>query len=222
MSRTTLRLTAMAFTTLYLVAVFLPTLPEGAYPDEAVLAIYADAGARWRAELAGAALVVAAVSLLAFVSAALSASGAAQEGRLGALAGRTATAYAVMLMVAATAFTAMSAGINVGEVPIEAVGPDIARVVTILGFQALLGPGLVAAGVTVAALSRIGRASAALPTWCARLGYVVGALCLVPFWPTQFLPVFWVLCAGFTLDPGRRERFGGRVSPAEVSADARA
>jgi hypothetical protein len=218
MSRRTIRVTALAFAVLYLVSVFLPTLPEGAYPDERVLAIYSDSGERWRAEVAGAALVLAGLSLLAFVSQALAA-GATPGSRLGALAGRTATAYAVMLMVSATAFTALAAGVNVGELPADSVTADIARVVTVLGFYALLGPGLIAAGATVAALSRIGHASGTLPDWCARLGYGVGALCLVPFWPIQFLPVLWVLCAGLTLDPRRGLPRDGSASRS-VSVDA--
>lgn len=222
MSRTTLKLTAVAFALLYLASVFVPTLPEGAYSDATVLALYADSAARWRSEIAGLALALSAIALLAFVAQALAASRGPRDSRLGRLAASTATVYAVMLMVTATAFTALSAGINVGEVAVESVTADTARAVTILGFYALLGPGMIAAGATVAALSWVGRTSGALPTWCARAGYVVGVLCLVPFWPTQFLPVLWVLCAGFTLDPRRTPARKGvdAAVPVAVSADA--
>lgn len=206
MSRHTIRLTSLAFVLLYLVSVFTPTLPEGAYSDGTVLGLYDDAATRWRTELAGLALAGAALAVLAFVGQVLRASGASRDAWGGRMAAATATLYAAMLGVAATAFAAVSVGVNVGEVPVESVGADTARVLTILGFYALLVPGSIAAGATIAALSRTARVAGILPAWCARLGYALGALCLVPAWPSQFLPVLWVLVAGLALDPRRQPR----------------
>lgn len=195
-----LRVAATAFFVLHLVSVFTPTLPEGSYSDAKVRSLYDDSGALWRAEIGGYALTLAALALLAFVallSSNLAAHGE-REGWLRSFGAAVGTVWAVMLMVAATAYSGVAAGINVGELEAGGLPVGMLRALSNQGFYALLGPGLLAAGALVFTVGRRASAVAALPRWCVIAAYVVAPLCLVPFWPTQFLPPLWVLCAGMS------------------------
>lgn len=208
-----LRLCAAIFTVLYLVAMFVPTLPEGAYSDARVLQLLDDSGSRAAIVLGGYALAAAAVAFLCFVAVMCSRLSAARSEALVSVSSLAGLGYAAMLMVASTSFSSLPIGRGIGEIP-ASTDPMLFRVMSNAGFHSVLVPGLLCAMVMTTAVSVLLRRNHAVPAWCANAGLVMAPLLLLgAAWVPQFLVPLWTLLVAFTFrpaptDPGleRRER----------------
>lgn len=198
-STTALRVSAVIFTAAYLVAAFVPTLPEGNYSDARVLDLLDDGGSRTPIVLGGYALAAAAAAFLCFTAALCSRLSSGRDDSLVSIGRATGIGYAVMLMVASTAFSSLPMGRALGEIP-ASDDAMLYRVMSNSGFYAVLVPGLFSAAVMVAALSMVLKRSAAAPTWTVTAGFVIAPLLLLGVaWAPQFLVPLWVLLVGFGL-----------------------
>jgi hypothetical protein len=206
-STRTAAFSAVAFTVLYLAATFIPTLPEGAYSDAKVLELLQDSGTRSLIVVGSVLYIVAALSLLPFVSQLTATLRHAEQGRtdadsplLGVMSGGG-LLYIAILLIAGNAFGSYATGIAVGELPT----PEDATLVRVLsdqGFGLILVPGLLSAAVMILAASMLARRSHALPSWVCITGFVFAPLLLLgAAWVPQFLVPLWTLMAGFTLQP---------------------
>lgn len=202
MNRSTkaIRFSAVLFTAAYLIAAFMPTLPEGAYSDARVLGLLDEGGSRTAIVLGGYAFTVAALAFVCFTSVLCSRLPvASRDDSLVSIGRATGIGYAVMLMVASTAFSSLPMGRAIGEIP-ASDDAMLYRVMSNSGFHALLVPGLVSAAVMVAVLSMVLKRTGAAPTWCAVAGFVIAPLLLLGVaWVPQFLVPLWVLLVGFGL-----------------------
>jgi len=199
-----LRASAVAFAAAYIVAMFVPTLPEGAYSDARVLALLEDPGDRTRIILGGYALVIASIAMVIFVAALGPRSGT--ERSPGHAASRMAAAsYACILGVAAAMFSSIPMGVALGELEVGR-DPSLFRTLSNAGFHVLLVGGLAMASVLVAAVSLDLRRTDA-PRWLPMLGFAVAPLLWLGFaWAPQFLLAVWVLVLGLTLGAGTKAR----------------
>jgi hypothetical protein len=192
-----LRTSALAFTALYLVAMFAPSLPEGAYSDARVLGGVNDDGSM--IVLGGYALAAAGVVFLCWLSGIagrLRERGPSALTDLALLAG---AAYGVLVMIAATFFSTIALGRAIGELP-EAEDAFLVRAMSNQGFHVLLVPALLCAGVLIAAVSVQGRRSAVLPRWCVVVGLCFAPLMLVgAAWAPQFLVPLWATLVSFAV-----------------------
>lgn len=199
-SSRTARSSTVAFTTLYLAAMFLPTLPDGAYSDAEVLGLLTDTGSRSLVILAGLLLPLAGLALLPFLS---ELTGSLRrldaESPIPGVVFGAGLLYIAMVAVAGTLFGGYATGIAVGELPIP-TDATLVRVLNDHGFGTLLIPGLLSAGVMILAASLMARHHALLPKWVCGTGLVVAPLLLLgAMWIPQFLVPLWTLLAAFTL-----------------------
>lgn len=195
-------LSGIAFAVLYVVIFFSPLqdLPEGAYSDQRVVDLYADAG--WRTGIiAGSYLTaVAGLCLLRFLvdvhGVLRRAEG--ERGSLATLALAGGLVYVAMLFAAGAAFGVLALG-AIGEAP-QPVDPALAKLLVQLGFSLLLVYGLFAAIALVLASSVVALRTAALPRWLAMSGFVVAPLlALGTAYMPQLLVPLWVLGVSVTL-----------------------
>lgn len=199
-STLTLRVSAIAFAAAYVVAMFLPTLPEGAYSDARVLALLEDPADRTRIIVGGYALVASAIFLLVFT-----ASLAVRIGRevrptgLG-LALPSAGVYAAILAAAAALFSSIPMGVALGELE-AGTDPYVYRVLSNTGFHLMLVGGLGVASVLVASVSIALRRVESAPRWLPVTGFVVAPLLWLGFaWVPQFLLPLWAIAVAAGLD----------------------
>ena len=197
-SSRTMTTSALAYAGLFLAGSFLPRLPEGAYSDAEVIALLSDAGSRWAIVVAGLLLVLAGLALLPFLAVLFTRLRAADRTScLPVVVLGAGMVHVVMLLVAAQFFSGYATGIAVGEVPVPSEA-TLFRVLSNQGFGVMLVPGLVAAGVMMAATSLASREhQGMMPGWLVVTGLVMAALTLAgPLWIPQFLPVIWVVLVG--------------------------
>jgi hypothetical protein len=195
-----LRASAAAFVASYAVAMFVPSLPEGAYSDARVLALLEDGADRTRIILGGYALVVAGLALLVFVSGLKARLGAAADSVWGTALQAAAAGYAAVLACAAAMFSSIPMGVALGE--LEA-GTDtmLYRAMSNSGFHLLLVGGLGLASVAVFSASVALRQVDDVPRWLPVVGFVVAPLLLLGFaWVPQFLVPLWAVVAAVVLD----------------------
>lgn len=203
----TLVLSAVAYTALFLAGSFLPRLPEAAYSDREVVGLLAEPGSRTAIVAAGVLLTLSGLALLPFLS--VLATRLRRADALSSLPGLVMAAgvvHVAMLLLAARFFSGYATGVMVGEVPVPA-DPALFRVLSDHGFGTLLVPGLLAAGLMMAATSLAGRRTGVLPGWVVITGLTLAVLTLFGvLWVPQFLPPLWALIVAFTLrdgtDPG--------------------
>ena len=212
-SRLALRVSATVYAVSYVVALFLPRLPEGAYSDDQVSALFGDPAERTPIIIAGYALGIAAVSFLVFLAVSMRTWAAAGTALTGVVqvAG---TAYAVMLMLAGVLFCSLPFGVALGELP-AGLDPAIYRTLGNAAFYALLVPGLLAAAVMIVAASLLLRREQAAPRWVAVLGLVLAPLLLVGVaWVPQFLVPLWAVAVAHAA-PGSvpQARIGSETQP---------
>ena len=205
------------FALLYAVAMFWPTLPEGAYPDERVLSLLAEPGPRAAIVVGGLALIGAGLVFLCWSSALVSRldPGADWLARAGQGAG---VGYSLLLMLAALSFAGLALGVAVGELPVPQ-DPFLVRALSDQGFGLLLLPGLLCAAVHVVAVSALARRLGALPGWVTVTGWVIAPLLVLGFtWAPQFLVPLWTLLVAVTWRgvPGR----DGQPAPAASRVSA--
>lgn len=193
-----LRASAVVFAVAYFIAMFVPTLPEGAYSDARVLSLLEDGGEQGRIILGGYALVVAGCSLIVFAAAIRTRLGTEGSPWHGAIQA-TAAVYAGVLAVAAALFSSFPFGVALGELEAGS-DPAIYRVLSNAGFHVLLVGGLSVASLLVAAVSVSARQAADIPRWVPMLGFVVAPLLwLGVAWMPQFLFPLWVVTVGVSL-----------------------
>ena len=188
-------LAGLAFAVLYAAFTLTPLmeLPEGAYSDQRVIALYADAGSRTGIVVGGLIVGLAGVVLLVFLADLRRrlADGAA-DATLPSLAFGAGLIYVVMLFVAGNAWAGYATGIAVGELPAPQ-DATLLRVLSDSGFGLLLIYGLLAAAALVLATSLCARRTDLLPTSLIKSGYVIAPLlCLGFAWVPQFLLPLWV------------------------------
>ena len=202
-----LRASAVVFAAAYGVAMFVPTLPEGAYSDTRVLSLL-DGGDRTRLILGGYALVIAGCSILLFAAALRSRLGDGPRTAWHGMIHMSATVYAAVLMIAAALFSSIPMGVALGE--LEAGDePALFRAMSNAGFHVLLVGGLGVASLLVASTSFALRERDDVPRWLPILGFVVAPLLWLGFaWVPQFLLAVWAVAAGIALgrEPGLRSR----------------
>ncbi len=167
-------------------------LPEYFYSDERVLALYDD-GASF---VLGAALIaLSGAAFLVFLADLHRRLRSSDADGVPALALGGGLIYVAMLFAAGTLWTGYANG---GGGPLEA-RPDqfadsatLARVLSGMGWGALLVYGLVAAAVMITAASVAARRNGALPRGVVVAGFVVAPLLLAGFtWAPQFLVPLW-------------------------------
>lgn len=202
----TLVVSAVAYTALFLAGSLLPRLPEGAYSDREVVDLLAEPDSRTAIVAAGLLLTLAGLALLPFLSALTTglrrADGTSSLPTLVMAAG---VLHVAMLLVAARFFSGYATGVMVGEVPVPS-DPTLFRVLSDHGFGTLLVPGLMAAGLMMAATSLVGRRTGVLPAWVCTTGLALAALTLAGvLWLPQYLPPLWALIVAFTLRDGTGE-----------------
>jgi len=187
-----LRASATVYAVCYFVALFLPRLPEGAYSDDQVSALFGDPAERTPSIIGGYALSIAALAFLVFISLFMRALAPDRTALTGTV--RVAgTAYAAMLMLAAVLFCSLPMGVAIGELPTD-TDPTVYRTLSNAGFYALLVPGLLAAAVVLVASSLELRRRQEVPRWAAVLGLVLAPLLLLGVaWVPQFLVPLWAV-----------------------------
>lgn len=202
-----LRASAVVFAAAYGVAMFVPTLPEGAYSDTRVLSLL-EGGDRTRLILGGYALVVAACSILLFVAALRPRLEAGPRTAWHGMIHMSAAVYAAMLMIAAALFSSIPMGVALGELE-AGDDPALFRAMSNAGFHVLLLGGLGVASLLVASTSFALRGLDGVPRWLPVLGFAVAPLLWLGFaWVPQFLLPVWAVAAGVALgrQPGLRNR----------------
>ena len=189
---------AIVFAVAYSVAMFVPTLPEGAYSDAKVLALM-DGGDRTRIIIGGYALAVAGAAFLVFTAGLLDRVLDAGRPAWRGLTLAAASVYAATLMVAAAFFSSIAMGVALGE--LEAEGQvDLFRVLSNAGFHVVLVGGLIVASLVVGAVSATLRQDSAVPGWVPIMGFVIAPLLLLGFaWVPQFLLPVWAVVVGLRL-----------------------
>lgn len=193
-----LRSSAAVFAAAYGVAMFVPSLPEGAYSDARVLALL-DGSDRTRIIVGGYALVVAACSLLLFVAAIRSRLEAVPRTVWRSAIAPAAAVYAAMLMVAAALFSSIPMGVALGELK-AVTDPALFRAMSNGGFHLLLVGGLGVASLLVAGVSVALKGQDDVPRWLPVLGFVVAPLLWFGFaWVPQFLVPIWAVAVGAAL-----------------------
>lgn len=174
-------------TSCYALALFVPTLPEGAYDDGRVLSLF-EGAERAQIILGGYALAIAGVAALVFFQLLAQAVGSTVTRAAG-------TGYGVMLLVASTLFSSIPLGTALDELE-PATSPF--RELSNAGFHALLVPGLLCAAVAVVSASMALRRTRGAPGWCVVLGFVLAPLLLLGVaWVPQFLVPLWALAIAF-------------------------
>lgn len=194
-----LRTSAIVYAAAYAVAMFVPSLPEGAYSDARVLALLDDGGDRTRIIIGGYAVVVAGCAFLVFVAALRSRLGPAAGSAWGSAMQSAAAGYAAVLACAAAMFSSIPLGVALGE--LEA-GTDTAlyRAMSNGGFHLLLVGGLLLAAVAVGSASVALRQLADVPRWLPVVGFVIAPLLLLGFaWAPQFLVPVWAVTVAAAL-----------------------
>jgi hypothetical protein len=195
---TVLRWGAVLFAVLYGIAMFLPTLPEGAYSDRQVLSLLGGDD-RTAIMVGGYALGVAGLVFLAWTSVLASRldDGSAHPRLLTA----GGIAFGLVLMVTASLFASLAWGSALGELP-KVDDALLVRATTQQGFYLLLLPGLACASLAVASASILARRTAVLPRWVTVTGLAVAVLLWFGFaWAPQFLVPIWAVLVGFTVRP---------------------
>lgn len=194
-----LRASAVVFAAAYAVAMFVPTLPEGAYSDARVLALLDDGGDRTRIVLGGYALALAGCAFLVFVAGLRSRLGLPSGSVWGSTMQGAAAGYAAVLTCAAAMFSSIPLGIVLGE--LEA-GSDTAlyRAMSNTGFHLMLVGGLLLAALVVVSASAALRQRQDVPRWLPVVGFVIAPLLLLGFaWVPQFLVPVWVIAVAAAL-----------------------
>ncbi|HUG66006.1 MAG TPA: hypothetical protein VMK83_12370 [Gaiellaceae bacterium] len=190
----------IAFALLYFLALFgVLNLPEGVDSDAEVVRLVAGDDERTRAILGVLLLGASGLSFLVFLAALITRLRSAGGGALTILAGAAGTVFVTMLFVATACFGVLPLATSLDELPDEP-SAELARVLTQLGFVALLLLGLSAAGTFVLAASVAGHRSRALPRWLVWTGFVIGPLLFFgAFWIPQLLLLVWAAVAGVAL-----------------------
>jgi hypothetical protein len=202
-----LRVSAIVFAAAYAVAMFVPSLPEGAYSDARVLSLL-EGGDRTRIILGGYALVVAGCSLLLFAAALRSRLEAGPRTAWHGLIQMSAAVYAALLLIAAALFGSIPMGVALGELE-AGDDPTLFRAMSNGGFHVLLVGGLGVASLLVLSTSFALRQLDGVPRWLPVLGFVVAPLLWLGFaWVPQFLVPVWAVATGVAL--GRRPDLGRR------------
>ncbi len=188
---------AIVFAATYAVAMFVPSLPEGAYSDARVLSLLEAGGDRTRIILGGYALVASAVAVLVF-AAALRSRLTAVGSVWPSLVQLAAVGYAGALVVAAAMFSSIPMGVAIGE--LEPGDPAHYRAMSNAGFHLLLVSGLALASLMVVSASVALRGIGGTPRWLPITGFVIAALLLLGFaWIPQFLVPIWAVVTAATV-----------------------
>jgi len=190
---------AIAFVVFFVVGLVLFNTPESDASVDEWSEFFADSGDRTSLVLHGYAWALAGIAFLVCVSALREPLRAAVDW-LGTLSLVTGVTFAVTLLFAAAATTAIAGGIEFGDVPEEGAG-EFGRWFEQLGFGMLLICGMFAAGVFVVAASTALLRARVIPGWLAVVGYVVGPIVFI--FGVTFLPLFlfvlWMLVLGIVL-----------------------
>lgn len=188
----------VGFAALYFVAMFgVLDLPEGADSDAEVINLVSGGGQT--RGIVGIVLLAAAGALFLWFLAALTDVLRASNGTLTRLASSSGSVFVAMLFIATACFGVLPLATALDELSND-VSAELARVLTQLGFVALLLLGLFAAATLVLSTSAAILTSRVLPRWLAWLGLIVGPLLFLgAFWVPQLLLLVWAAVTGIVL-----------------------
>lgn len=188
----------VGFAALYFIAMFgVLDLPEGADSDEEVINLVSGEGQT--RGIVGVVLLAAAGTLFLWFLAALTDVLRTANETLTRLASLSGSVFVAMLSIATACFGVLPLATALDELS-DDVSAEVARVLTQLGFVALLLLGLFAAATLVLSASAAILTSRVLPRWIAWLGLIVGPLLFLgAFWVPQLLLLVWAAATGVVL-----------------------
>jgi len=192
-------LTGVAFAVLFLASVAVSTVPKNTAPDKAWVAAYATHGQQARHLATGLLLVLAGLSLVAFLTHLWNRVAAARQSeRLSQLPVLAAGVAATCIAAGGIAMGASSGSAWLFSQPIPS--PDLLRFSNDLGFGLAGGAGMLAAALSVASVSLQARAAGVFSPAMARFSLLVSVVLLgsLAFIPILALLV-WVVVVAITL-----------------------